>query len=89
MREKEMKHMKDYCKYADELLSNLREQNDKQNNAEKNRVQFLRSKGCDVFKVIQDDKIFTERGNRERSANNRTPNNKPIKLDISHGNIGA
>ena len=43
------------------MLSELKQKADSKGLTEKNRVQFLRSKGNDVFKLIQDDKIASDR----------------------------
>jgi len=42
-------------------LSKLKKINDKKVIEEKNKVHFLRNKGNDIFKVIQDDNISKER----------------------------
>lgn len=43
------------------MLSEFKQKADSKGLTEKNRVQFLRSKGNDVFKLIQDDKIASDR----------------------------
>ncbi len=52
MRSNEITQLNQYSKCADQMLSQFKQNSDSRSLTEKNRVQFLRSKGNDVFKVI-------------------------------------
>jgi FtsZ-binding cell division protein ZapB len=54
----EIEELKDQNKMADVALAELKEQRDFAVNTENNRVQFLREKGGNFDKLMQDDKLF-------------------------------
>eukprot|EP00347_Sterkiella_histriomuscorum_P011795 403371068 len=94
---KEIEHLKECNKEADGMYRELRGDTDHKSTEEKNRVQFMRDKGNDVLKVIQDDKVYSEKSvqkDRDRSQNNMHRFNKTPKgkyqdgqLEITHQSI--
>ncbi|CDW85501.1 UNKNOWN [Stylonychia lemnae] len=84
----EQERFKILNKQADDDLQGLKKQGDRKVIDEKNRVQFLRNKGNDIFKVIQDDNINQERSlARDKSNPITSRSNNAMTKNQSQRNL--
>jgi hypothetical protein len=62
--------LKKAIKQASEDLQDLTGEKDKANINEKNRLQFMKEKDRDISRIIQDDKMYDQRGYIKDIKNN-------------------